>query len=133
MEYLSKHVFVSSGRKLIFARVFNKFQEDVIQNNKYVSPNDIHEALQDIIGKPITQEQETYLKLIIGEIKEPLNFRAWCGLCAAVERLLCSLPLKEIDPPTWLERVDFETLERRLKAINVDPKLAQFLREIRDK
>lgn len=133
LEYLSRHVFVSSGRKHIFARVFNKFQKDMIQSNKYVLPNDIHEALQDIIGKPITQEQETYLKLIIGEIKEPLNFRSWCGLCAAVERLFCSLPLKEIDPPTWLERVDFETLERRLKAINVDPKLAQFLREIRDK
>ncbi|CAK9795841.1 hypothetical protein ANTQUA_LOCUS512 [Anthophora quadrimaculata] len=132
LEYLSKHVFVSSGRKLIFGKVFNKYQEAVIKGSRYISPNVIHEALEDVIGKPITHEQEAYLKSMIGEIKEPLNFRSWCGLCAAVERLLCSPP-KEVDPATWLERVDFETLERRLKSTNVDSKLVQFLREIRDK
>ncbi|XP_043590632.1 uncharacterized protein LOC122571225 [Bombus pyrosoma] len=130
LGYLNKHVFVTSGRKLIFRRVFNKFQEDTMGNTKCILPSIILEALQDMIGKPITQEQEAYLNLTIGEIKEPLNFRTWCGLCAAVERLLCPFPSKEIDPPTWLERVDFESLERRLKSTNVDHKLVQFLREI---
>ncbi|XP_050585967.1 uncharacterized protein LOC126920083 [Bombus affinis] len=130
LGYLNKHVFVTSGRKLIFRRVFNKFQEDTMGNTKCISPSIILEALQDMMGKPITQEQEAYFNLTIGEIKEPLNFRTWCGLCAAVERLLCPFPSKEIDPPTWLERVDFESLERRLKSANVDHKLAQFLREI---
>ncbi|CAD1479692.1 unnamed protein product, partial [Heterotrigona itama] len=124
LEYLSKHVFVTSGRKLIFGRVFNKFQEDTIDNARFISPNNIFEALQDMIGKPITQDQETYLNNMIGEIKGSLNFRTWCGLCAAVERLLCPLPSKEVDAATWLERVDFESLERRLKAGNVDPQLA---------
>ncbi|OAD55044.1 hypothetical protein WN48_05617, partial [Eufriesea mexicana] len=132
LEYLSKYVYVSPGRKLIFGRIFNKFQEDTVQSTKYISPNDIHKALQDMIGKPITQEQRVYLECMIGEIKEPLNFRTWCALCAAVERLLCPLPSKKIDPATWLERVDFETLERRLK-FGVDSKLAQFLREICEK
>ncbi|CAL7933188.1 unnamed protein product [Xylocopa violacea] len=133
LDYLSKHVFVSSGRKLIFGRTFNKFQNDAIRGTKFISPNDVYEALQDVIGKPITQKQKAYLKLMIGEINEPLNFRTWCGLCAAVERLLCPLPLKEIDPATWLERIDFETLERRLKSTAVNPKLAHFLREIHKK
>ena len=98
-----------------------------------ISPNNIFEAIQDTIGRPMTQDQEAYLSNTIGEIKESLNFRTWCGLCAAVERLLCPLPSKKVDPATWLERVDFESLERRLKAANVDSKLAQFLREIREK
>ena len=126
-------MFVTSGRKLIFGRVFNKFQEDAMANARCISPSNIPEALQDMIGKPMTQDQETYLSNMIGEIKESLNFRTWCGLCAAVERLLCPLPSKEVDPATWLEKVDFESLERRLNAANVDPKLAQFLREIREK
>lgn len=132
LEYIGKHVFVTSGRKLIFGRVFNKFQEDSLQS-RYISPSDVREALQEMIGKSMTEEQEAYLKFVIGDIDEPLNFRSWCGLCASVERLLCPLPQKEVDPPSWLERVDFEALERRLKSVVVDPKLRFFLREIRDK
>ncbi|XP_076646760.1 uncharacterized protein LOC143355630 [Halictus rubicundus] len=130
LDYLSKHVFISSGRKLIFGRAFNKFQEEALRTTRCILPGDICEALQDIIGKPVTAEQEAYLKSVIGEIKESLNFRSWCGFCAAVERLLCPLPHKEMDPPSWLERVDFEALERRLKSVNVNSQLALFLREI---
>ncbi|KZC04508.1 PREDICTED: uncharacterized protein LOC107189807 [Dufourea novaeangliae] len=134
LDYIGKHVFVSSGRKLIFGRIFNKFQEETLRTiTRYISSTDIREALEEVIGKLITAEQEVYLKSMIGEINESLNFRSWCGLCATVERLLCPLPHKEIDPPSWLERVDFEALERRLKSVDVNPQLAIFLREIRDK
>lgn len=126
-------MFVSTGRKLIFGRVFNKFQDDMTREVKRVLPNNIPEALQEVIGRALSEEEETYLKSLIDEIKEPLNFRSWCGLCAAMERLFCPLPPKEVDPPSWLERVDFETLERRLGSVEVDPKLALFLRKIRDK
>nr|XP_012139030.1 PREDICTED: uncharacterized protein LOC100880229 isoform X1 [Megachile rotundata] len=134
MDYLSKHVFVSSGRKLIFGRFFNKYQDDTTRDVKKILPHNIPEALQEVIGKPMTEEQETHFKFLFGEIEKPLNFRSWCGLCAAVERLFCPLPQKEVDSASWLERVDFETLERRLgSVVNVDPKLAMFLREIREK
>ncbi|XP_076668213.1 uncharacterized protein LOC143368881 isoform X2 [Andrena cerasifolii] len=133
LEYLSRHVSVSSGRKLVFGRVFNKFQEETLRSTRCISPNNIQEALQEIIGKPMTEEQAGYLKFVVGEIKDPLNFRSWCCLCAAVERLLCPLPPKEVDPASWLERVDFEPLERRLKSVDVVPTLALFLREIREK
>nr|XP_033325554.1 uncharacterized protein LOC117220030 [Megalopta genalis] len=133
LDYLSKHVFVSSGRKLIFGRAFNKFQEEALRTTRCILPDDICEALQDITGRPVTEEQEAYLKSVIGEIKESLDFRSWCGFCAAVERLLCPLPHKDVDPPSWLEKVDFEALERRLKCVNVNPQLAVFLREIRNK
>nr|XP_034188953.1 uncharacterized protein LOC117608246 [Osmia lignaria] len=133
LDYLGKHVFVSTGRKLIFGRVFNKFQDDTTREVKRILPNNIPEALQEVIGKALSEEEETYLKSLIDEIEEPLNFRSWCGLCAAVERLFCPLSPREVDPPTWLERVDFETLERRLGSVEVDPKLALFLRKIRDK
>ncbi|XP_076282435.1 uncharacterized protein LOC143209959 [Lasioglossum baleicum] len=133
LDYLSKHVSISSGRKLIFGRAFNKFQEESLRTTRCILPGDIREALQDIIGKPVTEEQEAYLKSVIGEIKESLNFRSWCGFCAAVERLLCPLPHRQVDPPSWLERVDFEALERRLKSIDADPQLALFLREISNK
>lgn len=99
-----------------------------------ISPNDIEEAFREVIGQTLTDEQRSYLRGVIGEITVSLNLREWCGLAAAVERLLCPLPPKESDPPTWLERADFEALERRLVSAKVvDSALALLLKEIRDR
>ncbi|XP_043504945.1 uncharacterized protein LOC122525966 isoform X2 [Polistes fuscatus] len=131
LDYLSRHVFVSSGRKLIYSRAFVKFHEENLQGNRYISSNDIQEALEDAIGMVLSNEQKARFNSFLGNILEPLNFRTWCGVCAATERLLCPLPSKQIDPPMWLERLDFEMLERRIDSIKVDSQLALLLREIR--
>ncbi|XP_018053999.1 PREDICTED: uncharacterized protein LOC108690954 [Atta colombica] len=134
LQYLSKHAYVTSGRKLIFGRIFNKFIEEALHSARHISPSDIEEALGEVVGKALTDEQRSYIKSVIGDITQPLGFREWCGLCAAVERLLCPLPPRESDPPTWLERTDFEALERRLKSAgSVDFTLALLLKEIRDR
>ncbi|XP_018361464.1 PREDICTED: uncharacterized protein LOC108760159 [Trachymyrmex cornetzi] len=134
LQYLSKHAYVTSGRKLIFGRIFNKFNEEALHSARRISPSDIEEALREVVGKALTDEQRSYIKSVIGNITQPLGFREWCGLCAAVERLLCPLPSRENDPPTWLERTDFEALERRLKSAgSVDFTLALLLKEIRDR
>ncbi|XP_014478936.1 PREDICTED: uncharacterized protein LOC106746654 [Dinoponera quadriceps] len=134
LRYLSKHVCVTSGRKLIFGRIFARFNEETSQEERRVSPNDVEEALQEVVGKALTDEQRSYLRTVLGEITESLNFREWCGLCAVVERLLCPLPPKASDPPTWLEQADFEALERRLRSAgSVDSTLALLLKEIRDR
>lgn len=99
-----------------------------------ISSSSVEEALQEVIGKALTDEQRSYLRSVIGEITDSLDFREWCGLCAVVERLLCPLPPKTDDPPFWLEKADFEALERRLKsAESVDATLALLLKEIRDR
>ncbi|KAI4499525.1 hypothetical protein M0802_005421 [Mischocyttarus mexicanus] len=132
LDYLSRHVFVSSGRKLIYSRAFVKFHEENLQGSRYISSNDIiQEALEDAIGRALSNEQKARFHSFLGNISEPLNFRTWCGVCAATERLLCPLPPKQVDPPTWLERLDFEMLERRLDSVSVDSRLALLLREIR--
>lgn len=123
---------MSSGRKLIYSRAFVKFHEENLQGSRYISSNDIQEALEDAIGIVLSNEQQkARFNSFLGNIFEPLNFRTWCGVCAATERLMCPLPSKQIDPPTWLERLDFEMLERRIDSINVDSQLALLLREIR--
>lgn len=133
MEYISRHVSVTSGRKLIFGRAFNRFNEETVQGVRRIPAGDIEEALREVIGRPLTEEQREYLTSTIGEIVEPLNFRTWCGLCAVAERLLCPLPQRDSDPPTWLEKADFEALERRIGSAQVDPRLVRLLRGIRDK
>ncbi|XP_020287121.1 uncharacterized protein LOC109856364 [Pseudomyrmex gracilis] len=133
LQYISKHVYVTSGRKLIFGRIFNKFNEESLHSTRCISTDDIEEAIREVMGKALTDEQRSYLKSVVGEITESLNFREWCGLCAIVERLLCPLPPKESDPPTWLEKADFENLEKRLNSVDsVNPTLAFLLKEIRD-
>lgn len=134
LQYLSKYAYITSGRKLIFGRIFNRFNEEALHSVRRISSSSVEEALQEVIGKALTDEQRSYLKSVIGEITDSLNFREWCGLCAAVERLLCPLPSRTSDPPAWLEKVDFEALERRLKsAESVDTTLALLLKEIRDR
>lgn len=100
---------------------------------RYIQPSDVHEALREILGKPMTDEQKHRLEETLGEIDESLNFRTWCGLCAAVERLIAPLPPRDVDPPAWIERADFEALERRIRSIDPHPKLVRLLREIRDR
>ncbi|CAG5089788.1 Protein of unknown function [Cotesia congregata] len=134
LDYLEKHVFITPGRKLIFGRTFNKYYEDSLDETRCISPNDFLEALREVMGSCLTDEKIDQLKEIFGEITEPLSFRRWCGICAASERLLSPLSPKELDPPVWLEKADFEALEKRLiNADNVDPKLAYMLRQIRDR
>ncbi|XP_074105861.1 uncharacterized protein LOC141531763 [Cotesia typhae] len=134
LDYLEKHVFITSGRKLIFGRTFNKYYEDSLDETRCISPNDFLEALREVMGSCLTDEKINKLKEIFGEITEPLSFRRWCGICAASERLLSPLSPKELDPPVWLEKADFEALEKRLiNADNVDPQLAYMLRQIRDR
>ncbi|KAL0121012.1 hypothetical protein PUN28_008622 [Cardiocondyla obscurior] len=134
LQYLGKHVHITSGRKLIFGRIFNKFNEEALHSARRISSNDVEEALREVVGKALTDEQRSYMRSVIGDITQPLGFREWCGLCAVIERLLCPLPPREDDPPTWLERADFEALERRLKlAGSVDSTLTLLLKEIRDR
>lgn len=134
LQYLGKYAYITSGRKQIFGRIFNRFNEEALHSVRRISSSNVEEALQEVIGKMFTDEQRSYLKTVIGEITDSLDFREWCGLCAAVERLLCPLPSKANDPPAWLEKADFEALERRLKsAESVDATLALLLKEIRDR
>ncbi|XP_015603078.1 uncharacterized protein LOC107271506 [Cephus cinctus] len=133
LEYLGKHVFMTAGRKLIFGRAFNRYYEETLEGVRYIQPKDVWSAMEEVTGKPLTPEQEVRFKDLIGEIEKPMNFRLWCGVCAVVERLLCPLPPVDVDPPTWIERADFEGLERRLCSGGIDQKLASLLREIRDR
>ncbi|KOC58853.1 hypothetical protein WH47_01696 [Habropoda laboriosa] len=123
LEYLSKNVKCRMRNSQRYRIPFEKY---LVQFPRYISPDDIYKALGDVMGEPITHEQEAYLKSMIGEIKEPLFVKSWFGLCAAAERLLCRFLPKEKDPATSLQTVDFEIFERRLKFINVDPQLVQF-------
>ncbi|XP_063984096.1 uncharacterized protein LOC135166069 [Diachasmimorpha longicaudata] len=132
LDYLGKFVFLTPGRKLIFGRTFNKFYEDTMDGLRYIQPNEVMEALEEVMGKPFTGEQMEKFGEYLGIIREPLDFRTWCGVCAVCERLLTPLPPRDVDPPAWIERADFEALERRLKHIDVDPMLARLLRDIRD-
>ncbi|KAK0174872.1 hypothetical protein PV327_010591 [Microctonus hyperodae] len=133
LDYLGKCVFLAPGRKLMFARTFSKYYEDTMDGVRYISSNDLMEAIDEVMGKPLTHEQLTEFNKFIGKINVPLNFRTWCGVCAACERLLSSLSPRKLDMPTWIEQTDFQALERRLQFIKVDEKLHYLLTQIRDR
>lgn len=133
LDYLGKHVFLTSGRKLIYGRAFNRYYEEGMDGLRIIQANDVNDGLAEILGKPMREDEKLRILQMIGPIVESLAFRTWCGLCASVERLIAPLPSREIDPPEWLERADFDALERRICSIDIDPTLIRLLREIRDR
>lgn len=134
LDYLGRHVFITPGRKLIFRRAFNRyFEEDSSTGERRMPPGSIQLALEEVMGRSLTEEQSNKFKDTVGDVEVSVDFRTWCGICAAAERLLAPLPPREADPPTWIERVDLEGLERRLKSVEAEPKLALLLTEIRDR
>ncbi|XP_066596183.1 uncharacterized protein [Prorops nasuta] len=128
LDYLSKHVYILEGRKFMFSRAFKLYQDD----SRLLPAERVFDALADVMGGSLTEEQRLRFNNLIGEISQALNFRSWCGICAAAERLLVPLQPRDLDPPTWLERTDFETLDRRLNSVQVNPLLKKLLEEIRD-
>ncbi|XP_051153550.1 uncharacterized protein LOC127276899 isoform X2 [Leptopilina boulardi] len=133
LDYLGKHVFVSEGRKLIFSRVLSKYCNKSLNEDRYILPNDIFSALEEIIGKSLSDNQEKHLENVVGKISVPLDFRKWCGVCAIVERLLCNLPTKELDPPMWIEKADFECLDQLFDDNSINSSLLNLLNLIRDR
>ncbi|KAF7989052.1 hypothetical protein HCN44_007362 [Aphidius gifuensis] len=132
LDYLGKYVYLKSERKKIFSKTFNKYYDDTIDDKRLIQPNNLMTALEDVIGV-FTNEQRIKFINYIGEINSPINYRTWCGICAACERILLKLPSRVVDPPSWIELADFQALERRIKNIKIDDKLILLLREIRDR
>lgn len=136
LDYLSRHVFVSEARKLMFDRAFNRHREESIGDDgpRYLPSGRLLEALGDVMGRGLEAAESEFLERSLGgELPDRLDFRTWCGVCAFAERALPELPPRELDPAPWLERADFESLERRLASVRVDEGLATLLRIIRDR
>ncbi|XP_046596575.1 uncharacterized protein LOC107221273 [Neodiprion lecontei] len=133
LDYLGRHVFVTPGRKLIFRRAFNRYFEEDSTGTRRMLPDKIQVGLEEVMGRSFTEDQSFKFASTVGPVQIPVDFRTWCGICAAAERLLVPLPPRDADPPTWIERVDLEGLERRLRSVKADSKLALLLTEIRDR
>ena len=133
LDYLGRHVYVSDSRKLTFGRVFNRYREESSEGPRYLLSHHLFEALQEAMGRPLSVADVDLLRDSLGDVGERLDFRTWCGVCAFAERCLPDLPPQQQDPPPWLERADFEMLERRLAGGQVDERLADMLRLIRDR
>ncbi|XP_008203002.1 uncharacterized protein LOC100120666 [Nasonia vitripennis] len=134
LDYLGRYVYVSDTRKSMFSRVFNKYREESNDSGpRYMLARHLAEALHEVMGRELASSEIDFLENALGERRELLDFRTWCGVCAFAERGLPELPRREDDPASWLERADFETLERRLRNVSVDEKLAAMLRLIRDR
>lgn len=132
IDYLGKYVYLKSERKKIFSKTFNNYYDESIDDKRLIQPNNLMAALEDVIGV-FTNEQNIKFNNYIGNINSPINYRTWCGICAACERLLIKLPSRTVDPPSWIELADFQALERRIKHIKIDDKLILLLKEIRDR
>ncbi|XP_058795133.1 fibrous sheath CABYR-binding protein [Phymastichus coffea] len=133
LDYLARHAHVSDARKAVFLRAFNKFREDEAEGPRHMLADCLREALREVMGRPLTDREFEGLQRGLGPTGDRLHFRAWCGLCAFAERVVPELPPRDRDPASWLERADFEMLEKRLRSVKVDARLADMLRLIRDR
>ncbi|XP_057321004.1 uncharacterized protein LOC130664863 isoform X2 [Microplitis mediator] len=49
LDYIEKYVSITSGRKVIFSRIFNKYYEDSLDGVRCISPNDFFQALREVM------------------------------------------------------------------------------------
>lgn len=133
MDYLARFVHVSDTRKTMYNRAFNKFREDTNEGLRYILVSCLNESLREVMGRSLNDEEYERVERSLVINREKLDFRTWCGICAFTERIIPELPPRDRDPASWLEKADFEMLEKRLRNVKVDEKLVEMLRVIRDR
>ncbi|PSN51473.1 hypothetical protein C0J52_00707 [Blattella germanica] len=147
MEYIRNYVSISSGRRLLYNRVFNRHrkvleeeeeEDDDAQTDRYMLGQSVTTALGEVMGRKLKEEQCRYIRDLVGwQDSDQLDFRTWGGLSALCERLLApqfirSLPSRKIDPCQEVEQADFDTLSKRLRGLVPDPRLAAILHGIKE-
>ncbi|XP_025831846.1 uncharacterized protein LOC108732558 [Agrilus planipennis] len=142
LEYLRDNVVISSARKLLYKCVFNKHrpEDDIGQKStrRVILGKDLPRALNETMSKKLSDIQEKKLKeLLEWKDDEEYDFQTFCGVSALCERLLApelavNFPSREEDPCHELEKVDFESLSRRLDGMNAKSNLVKILYAIKD-
>ncbi|XP_049857457.1 serine/arginine repetitive matrix protein 1 [Schistocerca gregaria] len=140
LQYLQSHVDVSSGRKLLYNMVFNRHKEELDDEDtdRRMKGENVVIGLEEVMGAPLSDAQiENFRSLVGWQDSDKLDFRTWCGICAACERLLgpqfsSQVASKEDDPCHEVEKADFETLPRKLQGLAPDPRLLTILNGIRE-
>ncbi|XP_049771241.1 uncharacterized protein LOC126141558 [Schistocerca cancellata] len=140
LQYLQSHVDVSSGRKLLYNMVFNRHREELDDEDtdRRMKGENVVIGLEEVMGAPLSDAQiENFRSLVGWQDSDKLDFRTWCGICAACERLLgpqfsSQVASKEDDPCHEVEKADFETLPRKLQGLAPDPRLLTILNGIRE-
>ncbi|RZC41389.1 uncharacterized protein BDFB_002019, partial [Asbolus verrucosus] len=105
LTYLQHHVNISSPRKLLYNCIFNKFKiESETDSERRIKGKEIQNALNLMMGKAMTEKQQHYIRSLVGwGDDDVMDFKSFCGLCAACERLLApeycpQLPDRKSDP-----------------------------------
>ncbi|XP_054289525.1 uncharacterized protein LOC129004850 isoform X2 [Macrosteles quadrilineatus] len=96
LEYVQRHISITSHRRLLYSRVFNRHKkqidlEDTEQENTHrtLSGKNMTVALGEMMGRPFTEEEAVWFQEIVGWKDEDwIDFRTWCGICALCERIL---------------------------------------------
>ncbi|XP_063216704.1 uncharacterized protein LOC134527719 isoform X2 [Bacillus rossius redtenbacheri] len=131
IEYVEKHVLISSGSLLLYNRVFNRHKEelDEDESERKILGKSMIPALGEVMGRPLSDDEARLFRALLGwGDADLLGFRSWAGACALCERLFGSPQ----DCCCEVERADFESLPRRLAGLRLDPALRDVLSRIRD-
>nr|CAD7267073.1 unnamed protein product [Timema shepardi] len=140
MQYIRMHVSISSGRRLLYNRVFNRYKEDLDDDEmeRRMLGQNVAEALGEVMGCTLSDHQAEYFRELLGWTdSDLLDFRSWAGVSALCERLLGPQFTFQVapcaqDPCYEVEKADFETLPRRLEKLTIDHRLKTILLGIRE-
>ncbi|XP_030761864.1 uncharacterized protein LOC115886732 [Sitophilus oryzae] len=138
--YAKEHVSITSGRKLLFNCVFNKFKMETDIDDAYerkMSGANLQEALDLLMGRPMTVKETEYFRNLVGwKDCDVFDFKLFCGVAAVCERVMAPwyqprLPDRKEDPCHEIETADFEVLERKLCKQSVDENVLELLKCIK--
>ncbi|XP_060522521.1 uncharacterized protein LOC132699689 [Cylas formicarius] len=136
LDYVANHLSISSKRKLLYNCIFNKFKLETDTNITYerkISGKVLQQALDLLMGRPMTSEQSSHFQRLIGWQNDDIfDFRTFCGVAAVCERIMAPLFShryldRKSDPPDEVELADFKTLERKIDGHRIDERLHSIL------
>ncbi|XP_044743975.1 uncharacterized protein LOC123306144 [Chrysoperla carnea] len=137
LEYIQNYVTVTEKRKTLYNFIFNRYKEDTDDcNGRFILGKNIIPGLGEIMGRPLNMEQSNYIRYLLNwDDNELYNFRMWSSICVLCERLFAHeyWPSNPMDKSgNEMERVDFESLPRKLLTLKIHPQLEEILLKIRN-
>lgn len=140
LDYLQRHVSVSSSRRQLYNKVFVRHRslKDGLLNEETVIL-----ALEEVLGSTLTTEQKAQIWNLLGivlksHIVTNFTYQQFCGVAAMVERLLChefatsKSQASSAEAKSEIEVADFDRLLSKIENLPMSDSLRDLLVKIKD-
>eukprot|EP00090_Calanus_glacialis_P038992 TRINITY_DN67934_c0_g1_i1.p1 TRINITY_DN67934_c0_g1~~TRINITY_DN67934_c0_g1_i1.p1 ORF type:complete len:174 (-),score=60.79 TRINITY_DN67934_c0_g1_i1:32-553(-) len=139
VDYLSRHVTISSSRRQLYDKVFSRHRS---QRDGLLSEEGTLLALGEVMGGSVTADLATKIWASVGveiapHIENKFNYKQFAGIAAITERIFCWNFSKgekagPTAPKSEIETADFDKLLCKLEQVTMPEVLRDLLVNLKE-